>query len=222
MTKNIITLTTALCFSLVGFSQKIEMRESNESFSGGNHTALSVTVAAKSKSDVEDAMKSFFKDLDGKTSSNKGEYKGDDCKIKAMSENTFDIYGKVEEIKGEGFKMMIAVDLGGAYMSSSQHSDQFKIMKNKVYDLAVKIQKDGIGVDLKTAEKLLGKQEDEQKDLEDDKKDLQEDIEDYKKKITEAENKIKQNESDQVKKKEEIAAQKKVVEEFKKKIEAVK
>lgn len=222
MTKNIITLTTALCFSIVGFSQKIDVRESNESFSAGSNNALTVTVAAKSKSDVEDAMKSFFKDLDGKTSSSKGEYKGDDCKIKAMGENTFDIYGKVEEIKGEGFKMMIAVDLGGAYMSSSQHSDQFKVMKNKVYDLAVKIQKDGIGADLKTAEKLLEKQEGEQKDLEGDKKDLQGDIEDYKKKITEAEQKIKDNESAQEKKKEEIAAQKKVVEEFKKKMEAVK
>ena len=44
------------------------------------------------------------------------------------------------------------------------------------------IQKDGIGADLKVAEKLLEKQEEEQKDLEGDKKDLQGDIEDYKKK----------------------------------------
>lgn len=220
--KKIITLVSAIVIGLTVQAQKIDVRESNENIGGGSHNALTVMVAAKEKGDVEDAMKSFMKDLDGKTSSSKGEYFGDDCKVKGMGDNNFDIYGKVEEIKGEGFKMIIAVDLGGAYMSSSQHSDQFKFMKNKVYDLAVKIQKDGIGADLKTAEKLLEKKEEEQKDLEKDKKDLQEDIEDYKKKIAEAENKIKENESSQEKKKEEITGQKKVVEEFKKKMEAVK
>jgi hypothetical protein len=220
--KKAITLFAAITFTVTGFTQKIDVREASENLGGGSHNSLSVMVAAKSKGDVEDAMRSFFKDLDGKTNSSKGEYMGDDCKVKAMGDNTFDIYGKVEEVKGEGFKMMIAVDLGGAYMSSSQHSSQFKIMKDKVYDLAVKIQKDGIGADLKEAEKLLEKQEEAQKDLEDDKKDLQGDIEDYKKKITEAETKIKENESAQEKKKEEISAQKKVVEEVKKKMEAVK
>lgn len=220
--KKFFTLVSALIFTGTLFAQKIEVRESNETIGGGSHNSLTVTVAAKSKSDVEDAVRSFMKDMDCKTSSSKGEMFGDNGEKKEMGENAFDMYAKVEEIKGEGFKVIIAVDLGGAYMSSSQHSDQFKYMKNKVYELAVKIQKDGIGADLKTAEKLLEKQEEEQKDLEGDKKDLQNDIEDYKKKITEAESKIKENESAQEKKKEEIAAQKKVVEEFKKKMEAVK
>lgn len=220
--KKIFTLIAVFGFGLTSMAQKIEVRESSENLGGGSNNALTVNVVAKSKGEVEDAMRSFFKDLDGKTSSSKGEYKGDDCKIKAMGENTFDIYGKVEEIKGEGFKMMIAVDLGGAFMSSSQHKDQFKIIKEKVYDLAVKIHKDAIGGDLKEAEKLLEKMEDKQKDLEKDKKNLEEDIEDYKKKIKEAEEKIKENSSEQEKQKEQIGAQKKVVEEVKKKMEAVK
>ncbi len=220
--KKIFTLIAVAAFGLTSIAQKIEVRESSENIGGGSNNALTVTVIAKSKDDVQDAMRSFFKDLDGKTSSSKGEYKGDDCKIKAMGENTFDIYGKVEEIKGEGFKMIIAVDLGGAFMSASQHKDQFKIMKEKVYDLAVKIQKNSIGSDLKDAEKLLEKMEDQQKDLEKEKKDLEGDIEDYKKKIADAENKIKENASNQEKKKEEIGGQKKVVEEVKKKMEAVK
>lgn len=220
--KKIFTLIALATFGISAMAQKIEVRESNENLGGGNNNSLTVNVVAKSKGDVEDAMRSFFKDLDGKTSSSKGEYKGDDCKIKAMGENTFDIYGKVEEVKGEGFKMMIAVDLGGAFMSSSQHKDQYKVIKEKVYDLAVKIQKNAIGSDLKDAEKLLEKMEDQQKDLEKDKKNLEGDIEDYKKKIADAEKKIKENESAQEKKKEEIGGQKKVVEGVKKKMEAVK
>ncbi len=220
--KKIFTLIALATFGISALAQKIEVRESSENIGGGSNNSLTVNVTAKSKGDVEEAMRSFFKDLDGKTSSSKGEFKGDDCKIKAMGENTFDIYGKVEEVKGEGFKMIISVDLGGAFMSSSQHKDQFKIIKDKVYDLAVKIQKDAIGSDLKDAEKLLEKMEDQQKDLEKDKKNLEGDIEDYKKKIAEAEKKIKENESGQEKKKEEIGGQKKVVEEVKKKMEGVK
>lgn len=220
--KKIFTLIAVFGFGLTALAQKIEVRESSENIGGGSNNSLTVNVVAKDKDQVQDAMRSFFKDLNGKTSSSKGEYKGDDCKIKAMGENTFDIYGKVEEVKGEGFKMIIAVDLGGAFMSSSQHKDQFKIIKEKVYDLAVKVQKDAIGGDLKEAEKLLEKMEDKQKDLEKDKKNLEEDIEDYKKKIKEAEEKIKENGSEQEKQKEQISAQKKVVEEVKKKMEAVK
>lgn len=202
--------------------KKVEVRESNENIGGGSHSAMTVTVAAKDKDDVEDAIRSFMKDMDAKTSSSKGEIFGEKAKTKAMGEKYFYMYGKVEEVKGEGFKMTISVDLGGAFLNSAEHKDQFKFMKDKVYDLAVKIQKDAVGEDLKAAEKLLEKYEGEQKDLEKDNKESKEDIEDYKKKITEAEEKIKKNEEDQKKKKEEIEAQKKVVKEVTEKMNAVK
>lgn len=217
-------LLLALCvFQLPLFAQKkIEVRESNENIGGGSHNSLSVVVAAKDKDDVEDAIRSFMKSMDAKTSTEKGELYGEKAKTKAMGEKYFYIWGKVEEVKGEGFKMTIGIDLGGAWLNSGEHKDQFKYMKEKVYELAVKIQKDAIGEDLKAAEKLLEKQENEQKDLEKDNKDYKEDIEDYKKKIAEAEEKIKKNEEDQKKKKEEIEAQKKVVKEVQEKMSAVK
>jgi len=222
MKTKLLLLALAL-FQLSLFAQKkIEVRESNENIGGGSHNAMTVTVVAKEKGDVEDAIRSFMKDMDAKTSSSKGEIYGEKAKTKAMGEKYFYVYGKVEEVKGEGFKMTIAVDLGGAYLNSAEHKDQFKYIKDKVYELAVKIQKDAVGADLKAAEKLLEKYEEEQKDLEKDNKDSKEDIEDYKKKITEAEEKIKKNEENQKKKKEEIEAQKKVVKEVTEKMNAVK
>ena len=221
--KTRILLVAFVLIQIPLFAQKkIEVRESNENIGGGSHNAMTVTIAAKDKDDVEDAIRSFMKDMDAKTSSSKGELFGEKAKTKAMGEKYFYIYGKVEEVKGEGFKMTIAVDLGGAYLNSAEHKDQFKYMKDKVYDLGVKIQKDAIGADLKDAEKLLEKYEGEQKDLEKDNKEGKEDIEDYKKKITETEEKIKKNEEDQKKKKEEIEAQKKVVKEVADKMNAVK
>lgn len=221
--KTKILLAALALVQLPLFGQKkIEVRESNENIGGGSHSAMTVTVVAKEKDDVEDAIRSFMKGMDAKTSSGKGEIYGEKAKTKAMGEKYFYIYGKVEEVKGEGFKMTIAVDLGGAYLNSAEHKDQFKHIKDKVYELAVKIQKDAVGEDLKAAEKLLEKYEDEQKDLEKDNKESKEDIEDYKKKITEAEEKIKKNEEDQKKKKEEIEAQKKVVKEVTDKMNAVK
>lgn len=220
--KRLLLLALMATFTTPLFSQKkIEVRESNEKIGGGSHNALSVMIYVEDKDLVEKAWKSKLKDMDAKVSS-KDELFADEAKLKAMGPNTFDVYSRFEVVKGEGVRLIVGVDLGGAYLSSSQHGEQFKVFKELMHEFAVKVTKDKIGDEVATQEKALEKLEDQQKDLEGENKDLKGDIEDYKKKIAEAEEKIKKNEENQKTKKGEIEAQKKVVATVKEKMNAVK
>lgn len=220
--KKHILITALSVLALNVFAQKkIEVRESNEKIGNGNNNTLSVMIYVEDADLVEKAWKSKLKDMDAKVSTKDGIF-GDDAQLKAMGPNTFDVYSRVEVVKGEGIKLIVGVDLGGAYLSSSQHSEQFKVFKGILYEFAVKITKDKIGDELSVQEKALDKLNDQQKDLEKENKDLKNDIEDYKKKIAEAEDKIKKNEENQKTKKSEIEAQQKVVGGVKEKLNAVK
>src|ERR1019366_3197747 len=209
----------AVTISLSAFSQKIKVKESNENIGGGSHSALVVTLYGVNPSDAEDAFKSFMKQYDGKRSSKNGGVFIDHATINDMGNNTIDIYGKANGKKGDPeIKFIVAFDLGGIFLNSSDHKDQFKVAEKIVKEFAIKATKEAIAEQLKDAKKVQSKLEDNQKDLEKDNKDLKGDIEDYKAKIKKAEDKIVINNADQTKKKAEIEAQKKVVGEIDKKL----
>jgi hypothetical protein len=215
----------SLCLGLISFSvmanKKIEVREANENIGGASHNALVVMIYVEDQEYIEKHWKSKLKDMDGKISTKK-EIFADDCKVKAMGDNTFDVYSRAELVKGEGVKLIVGVDLGGAYLSSSEHGEKFKYFKDVVYQFAVEVTKKKIGEEVEEQEKKLSKMEDEQKDLEQDNGSLKSDIESYKEKIKKAEEDIKKNEEEQKKKKEEIEAQKKAVQLVKDKLSGVK
>lgn len=221
MRKTLLSLVMGvITLSAVG-QKKIEVRESNENIGGGSHNALTVMIYIEDQDYVEKQWKSKLKDMNGKVSSKK-EIFADDCSVKAMGENTFDVYSRVEIVKGEGVKLIVGVDLGGAYLSSREHGEQFKYIKEVVHQFAIDVTKKKIGDELHDQEKVLSKIEGEQKDLEKDNSSLKSDIESYKEKIKKAEADIKTNEENQKKKKEEIEAQKKVVEAVKAKLSSIK
>lgn len=216
-----ILLAALLSLPIVSFAQKkIEVRESNENLAGSSHPALTVVAYVKDGEKLLKAFKEKMKDFGAKVSIKK-ELFADDATWKAFGPNAFDAYAKVEEVKGEGFKLIVGVDMGGAWMSPGQHGEQTRLFKNLLKELAVKASKEEVEEEVKAQEKLLDKQLDQQKDLEKKNKNLHQDIENYKKKISEAENDIKTNESDQTKKKEEIEKQKEVVKQVKEKMSKI-
>jgi hypothetical protein len=220
--KKLITLAFALSMGIVGYAQKIKIKESNENIGGANHNALTVTLYEISPSEAEDAFRSFMKKYDGKRSSKDGAIFVDHATIKDMGNNTIDIYGKAQGKKGDPeITFVIAFDLGGAYLNSNEHKAQFKVAEQIVKEFAIKATKDAIEEKLKAAQKVQSNFEDEQKSLEKENKNLNDDIVDYKAKITKAEQDIAKNKTDQDKKKAEIETQKKVVTEIDKKLKAV-
>ncbi|MBL7935220.1 MAG: hypothetical protein JNM51_05355 [Bacteroidia bacterium] len=171
---------------------------------------------------MESKWKSFLKDFKNeKVKTDKGEVFGDNIIIKDWGNNPVDVYATFEEDKKTKTVIMhVAFDLGGAYLSSSE-GDKHRAAEKMIKEFAIKVTKESMADKVKGLEKVLGKLEDNQKDLEKDNKNSKSDIENYKEKIKKAEEDIKKNEEDQVKKKAEIEAQKKVVEEAKKIMEKV-
>lgn len=220
--KKALTLTIAAFISVSGFAQKVKVKESNEAIGEGSHNALVVTLYGVNPSDAEDEFKSFMKEYDGKRSSKGGTIFIDNALVKEMGTNTIDIYGKANGKKGDAeITFVVAFDLGGAFLNSSEHKEQFKAAEKIVKDFAIKAIKNAVGEQLKAAQKTESKLTDDQKDLEKENKSLNSDIEDYKGKIKRAEDDIVKNKTAQDKKKAEIEAQKKVVGDIDTKLKAV-
>jgi len=217
-------------FTLLGFAllattqlmaQKIAVKESTEKIGSGSNNALVVTIYEANLEEIEKEWKSVMRGYDAKVTISEGVF-ADNAKIKSFgNNNTTDVYARAEKIKEGEIKFIVAFDLGGAYLSSSQHSAQFKEAKQIVYDFAIKITKEAIAGQLKAAEKVFNKLEDEQQDLVDKQKESEKVIEESKAKIKKAEEEVAKSKSDQEKKKQEIGAQKKVVDAIKAKESAV-
>lgn len=216
----IATCATTTFFSL-GFAQEVKTDEKSVSFNNGSHNAIVVTIPYASKDVVDKELKSEMKDWGGKFESSKGEYMAMQTTMKAMGDKHFDGYAKVIE-NGDQIQVAFAVDLGGAYLNSSEHSAQFKVIKEKAQKFGLKAANEGVAVELALEAKVLKDMEKEKSDLEKSIESSKKDIEDYKKKITEAEQKIKDNESALSKKSEEISTQNGKISDVEKKKKAIK
>ncbi len=223
MKKQILTIAVAIS-SLQFFAQDIKVRESNESFSNGGHNALSVTLYVTDANMVEKEWKSKMKDFGyDKSSEKSNEYFFDNVLMKELGNNTLDVYSKVVEQKSEkSVQLVAAFDLGGAYLSSSEHKDKFEYVKKMMHDFAVKISKEELDDQIKAAGKVLSNLQDKQSSIEKDNKGLADDITNYNQKIKKANEQIEQNKKDIETKKGEVAAQQKVVEGIKAKKESMK
>lgn len=218
--KKSILISIAVLISFVSFSQKsISVKESNEAFADGSHNALSVIIFEAEKKNVEKGWIDIMKKYKAKVS-NKEEIFAQDGQWK-FEEKWFNSYARVESVNG-GMRLIVAFDLGGAYLSSAGQPEKFEAAKTLLYDLAIKIAKDMIKEAIKEEEKALDKLQKDQSNLEKDNEGYHTDIDNAKDKITKAENNIKTNADDQIKKKQEITEQQKRLDDVKAKLGAVK
>jgi hypothetical protein len=216
--KRLITLPFLLI--LFSFTDKISIKvtESNERIGNGKNNALVVTIYDATPDEVGKAWKSLMKDYKAKVTMG-DEILADNAVIKDINgNNTIDVYARVEKQKEGETKLIVAFDLGGAFLNSSDHKDKFNEAKKIVHDFAMNTTKEAIAGQLKIAEKAYSKLEDDQHDLEKQQKKLTSNVEDYKakiedynKKIKEAQDDLTKNKTDQDNKKKELDAQKKVV-----------
>jgi chromosome segregation ATPase len=223
MKKQILSIALVLS-GLQFFAQEIKVKESNESFSNGSHNSLSVILYVSDINLVEKEWKSQIKSYGyDKASEKGGEYFFDNVLIKQLGTNTLDLFSKVTEVKGDkAVQLTAAYDLGGAYLSSSQHSAQFEYVKKMMRDFAVKITKEAFDDQLKDAGKALSTLQSKQASLEKDNKGLADDITNYNEKIKKANDEITQNKKDIETKKGEVATQQKSLDALKAKKESVK
>jgi len=213
--------TLAAVFFTIGSFAQVGIQETNVNIDGGKN-GFEIEIPYADKKTTEKELKDLFKSWKGSFSEKKGIMKSDDCKNKQMGENTFDVFGTVIENGDDGSKAHIAVDLGGAFLSSSEHSSQFKVMESLLKAWGVKTATTFVEIEEKEAEKVLKDRQKELEDLEKDQEKMEKEIEDYKKKIEENEKAIEQAKKDQETKKEEIKTQEGAVQEIVKKKGGIK
>lgn len=210
----------ASLFTLVGlalFAQNtVTVSEENTNFSVGSKNSIVVNIPYGSMDVIEKALKSELKDWDGKYNSSKGEYTSMQARLKEMGDKPFDAYAKIIT-SDDVIKVAFAIDLGGAFMTSSHHSAQFNEMRAVVKKFAIETAMECVEEDLRVETKKLEVAEKDQKDLEKEKENLLNSIDDYRKRISEAEKKIEQNMTNQSNKKSEISTQAQKVKEIEKK-----
>jgi len=216
--KTIFTLVIAL-LTVTGFSQ-IKVEDKTVSVDG-SHPGFEVTVPYGNMKMIEKELKDELKSWKGNYS-NKSFIFVDDCKLKEMGKNTFDVYAKVIDIAEGGAVVSVAIDLGGTFLNSSDHGQQFKIIESRLYKFGVKAAKNVIAQDVKAEEKLLKEREGELENLKKEKEKKEKEIADYEAKIKKNQEDIKTNETSQEDKEKEIEAQKEKVAATIKKKEAIK
>jgi hypothetical protein len=221
--KSLLTLACIICLLMPALAQKkIKVEEEKMTIGGGKNPALVVIIYEADEDDIAKGWKSIMKGYGGKMTTKDADFLADNVVIKDLSNNTCDVYYRVEKVTETEHKLIVSVNLGGAFMNPSDHATQNTYFKKLLLDYANKTSNDAIADQLKDAQKALTKLENQQTSLEKDQDGLKKEIENYKAKIKKDEDDITKNSADQGKKKGEIEAQKKVVEAVTKKKDAIK
>jgi hypothetical protein len=121
-----------------------------------------------------------------------------------------DLYAKFEDGKGIA-TAYVWVDLGGAFVNSTDHPKQAQAMRQFMYDYFITVRKKVVTEELKVEEKKYESLVKDLKKLKDKNDDYHKDIEKAKQKIAEAETNIQKNQTDQDNKTKEIDTQKEVI-----------
>ena len=216
----IITLfVLALLMAIPSFAQKTKVKETSEKIGGEKNNALVVYIRETNKKDVEKEWVSLMKKNKAKVSSKK-EIFADDAVLPAISTNTVDVYAIVDQ-KGADVELIVAFDLGGAFLNSKDHGSQYKVAEKMVYDFAVEISKQSVQTAIAAEQKKLGDLEKKKSNIEKDTEKKEKEIEDYKKKITDNEQDISTNQKDLENLENEIKSQQNSISEMEKKYKAI-
>ena len=213
-------LTLIIAVAALPILGQVTVQEKNVNIDGSKN-GFEISIPYGTQDQIEKALKDEMKSW-------KGNFKGgkfnfvDDGKLKILGDNTFDAYGKVEANSDGGGIVLVAIDLGGAYLSSGEHGAQFKAMEVKLQAFGVKAAKGVVDDEIKEEEKILKEKEKDLEDLEKDQEKAEKEIEDYKKKIEDNEKAIDESKKAQEEKKSEITEQEEKVKTVTKKKEAVK
>lgn len=209
-------LLFSVFISGIVFCQSMRVKEGSMSTSKGSQSSLSIEIPFVDESFFQDELKSYMKDW-GKCKENKGEY----CVLlgewKEYGKKTFDVYARYEKKNDNPVSVSFAIDLGGAFLNSRDHSAQYELFKKSIESFGRSCVSNYINSLLEKETKILKGLEKDQKELEEDKSDLEKEIEDFRKRIDDNLKKIDDNKANQEKKKDEIKNQSNKIQEIEKK-----
>jgi hypothetical protein len=210
----LILVANLLLLNTLLFAQKIKISEKNENLGGGKHNALLVPIYEADEKTVEKEWKNLLKKYNAKMATIGDEQFGDNAVIKDISNNTIDIYWKLEKAAENSTKLIAAYDLGGAFLSADTHKKEYKIIETIMYDFALGLTKKTVANQLKDAQREGEKRDKKLKNLVEKNEDLHKDIEGYRAKIKVAEDNIVLNLANQKDAKALVDAQNKILDDI--------
>jgi predicted nucleic acid-binding Zn-ribbon protein len=203
-------LTSALlCASLAVSGQKmLPVTHDSLPMSRGTQHAFSVLLPGAQVDDAEDVLKTAFKSYKGKASgNNKTELFFDDANIKALSENTVDVYVRLYQVASD-VKADVFFDLGGIYLNPRTHPQQSEAAEKILQDYAQRYKRYQIEKELEEQNKVLDEREKAYDALVKEKEKMEKSIASDERNIEKARQEISINNMDQERKKSEIESQK--------------
>lgn len=198
---------------------QVVVQESMQLMADNSRNGLSMAIPGATQKKVEAVWKEFSKDFKSKARKDRKTdlYFSDDAKLSDISGNTVDLYAKFEG-GGTGTVATLWFDLGGAYLASETHAEQYEEAEELMKDFANAVGRSMAEDNVKDQEEVLKNLDKDLKRLEKDNEKYHDKIEDAKKLIAEMEANIEQNLKDQEAKQKEIEGQKETIDKAKDKV----
>lgn len=134
--KKLFLLQSCLFFFLAANCQ---VTENVRTMSKGNENALSIYIEGVNKNQVVDlwtkTMRKYSK-IKTELSAANNELFTDNAILKDISDNTIDLYATTIEKSTGGVELVVWFYLGGAYLSSAKHPEQYLAAKKFLVDFA--------------------------------------------------------------------------------------
>ncbi|MCP4443525.1 MAG: hypothetical protein GY810_31875 [Aureispira sp.] len=229
--KQLGVLVLFLSMGTMLLGQEFKISEETRSMSKGSFNALVIDLPGTSSKKVMKSWTKFMGNYRGKTKYSKkvGEAFTDNAEIKDMSENTVDVYAKLEELGGDqGTRLSVWFNLGVTYLTSNEHSERYPAGEEVLKAFAATVSADLIAARLKEKEKELKEVMADLKKLEKTKTGYDRDVKNYEETIKKAEEgiaetdkKIDENLKEQDTMKDDITEREKEIEEIEKRLKKV-
>ena len=172
------------------FQVEAQVSEDSRSMSLGIQNALILDLPDTNDKLADKLWKKFVKPYGGKVKKlrKSDEWFSDNAEIVAIGgSNALDVYAKAQEA-GDDTEMILWVDLGGVFLSSSEHPDEFVEGEKLLMRFALFVAKEKTKIELEAEEKKL-------KQLNSSLKKLKRDNERYHREIEAAKERIKKAEA---------------------------
>lgn len=169
--------------SFSAFAQKrVKVLETIATIDGVERNCMTVSIKGGNVDDVKKAWKNQLKDLKGKVD-DKTIIFCDECKAKSMGDGTFDVYSMVEPTRDTSAKLIVAFDMGGTILNSTDQPDKYAAAAMIVRTFGVEQSKAVVQAEIDAKEKELKALEKDLSGLEKDKEKAEKDIADNEAKI---------------------------------------
>ena len=183
MKKLVVALFALFSFQIA----EAQIIEASKVMSQGDNNSLTISLPDTDQKIVQKEWESYVKSYKGKMRKIKKstEIFADDCKLEQISNNTVDVYAIVNQ-RGENTEVSVWFDLGGSYLNSEVHPEQYEKAEAMLQQFSGKVSKTYVANLLNEEQKKLKKMEGDYKSIEKSQENSVKDIAKFEEKIEEA------------------------------------